>query len=135
MRHVRRVRAATGLGYPRRHQALEGVFRFRNTIDPDQRTRSAEEKAVGGVLALNCVFVAETFEKRCEGRQVVVFDFETGEHAAEVRPVIAVVEQADVPAAGERVEEVGERARTLRELEAAEPFVLHLWRMSTDHVK
>src|SRR6185503_3418050 len=88
-----------------------------------------EKETVGRVIGFDRVLVAEAFEKRSKRRQVVVFDFESREHAAEVGPVIAIVEQADVPASGKRVEEVCERARTLGKLESAQPFVLHLRRM------
>ena len=46
--------------------------------------------------------------------------FEAGEDAAEVGAVIAVVEQADVPAAAELVEERHQRAGALGKLEAAD---------------
>ena len=61
-------------------------------------------------------------------------DLESGEHAAEVGAVIAVVEQADVPAPTELLEKLRERARTFGKLESAQPLVPHLGRMAADHV-
>src|SRR4030095_16303633 len=94
----------------------------------------SEEEPVGRVVGLDCVLVAESFEKRAEARKVAIFHFETGEHAAEVGPMISVVEKADVPTPRERVEEVSQRARTLGKLEAAQTFVLYVRCMAADHM-
>jgi hypothetical protein len=61
-----------------------------------------------------------------EARKVAIFNFKAREHAAEVGPVIPVVEQADVPSPRERVEEISQRAGTFGELEAAQALVLNL---------
>jgi hypothetical protein len=44
------------------------------------------------------------------------------------------VEQADVPAAAERVQELDQRAGALGELEAAEALVAHVGRTAAHHV-
>ena len=94
----------------------------------------SQEEPVGRVIGLDRVFVAESFQKRSETRKVAIFDFKAREHAAEVGPVIPVVEQADVPSPGKRVEEITQRAGTLWELEAAEVLVLNFRGMAADHV-
>jgi hypothetical protein len=53
----------------------------------------------------------------------VLFDFEARQHASEVGAVIAVVEQADVPAPAQLLEKIGERAGPLGKLEPAEALV------------
>ena len=63
-----------------------------------------------------------------------VLDLEAGEHAAEVGAVVAVVEQADVPAAAQLLEELRQRAGPLGELEPAQPLVAHVGRAAADHV-
>src|SRR5262249_7469649 len=94
----------------------------------------SQEEAICRVIGFDCVFVAESFQKRSEVWKVAIFDFKAREHAAEVGPVIPVVEQADVPSPGKRVEEITERAGTLGELEAAEAFVLNVRGVAADHV-
>src|SRR5437867_1276551 len=80
----------------------------------------SEEETVSGVIRLDRIFVTESFEERSKGGQVVLVDLEADEHAAEVGSVIAVVEEADVPPSGERVQKVRERAGTLGKFEPAE---------------
>ena len=65
----------------------------------------------------------ERLEEGPERGFLVVRHLEPDQHAAEVGAVVAVVEQADVPASAQRVEELRQRARALRELEAVEPLV------------
>jgi len=48
--------------------------------------------------------------------------------------MVAVVEQADVPARTHLVEEIHQGAGTLGKLEAIDQFVLHLRRMAADQV-
>ena len=78
--------------------------------------------------------VPETLEEGVERGHLVVGHLERGEHAAEVGAMIAVVEQADVPAAAERVEELEQRAGAFRELESAGAFVPRVERAAPDHV-
>jgi hypothetical protein len=51
-----------------------------------------EEETVSGVIGFDRVFVPESFQKRSEARQIAIFDFKACEHAAEVGPMIPVVE-------------------------------------------
>ena len=48
--------------------------------------------------------------------------------------MVAVVEQADVPARTHAREEAQQRARAFGKLEAIEPFVAHATGVPTDHV-
>ena len=80
------------------------------------------------------VGVAELVEERAERRQVRLGDLEAGQHAAEVGAVVAVVEQADVPAAAQLLEELRQRAGALGELEPAQPLVAHVRRAAAHHV-
>ena len=65
-------------------------------------------------MALRERRIAEPLQECLERGQLVVGHFEAGEHAAEVGAVIAVVEQADVPAAAELLEKLRQRARAAR---------------------
>src|SRR4030095_11644569 len=94
----------------------------------------SEEKTIGGVIGFDCVFVAESFQKRSEAGKIPIFDFKAREDAAEVGSMVSVVEQADVPSPRERVEEVRERAGTFGKLEAAQRLVLHFGCVAADHV-
>src|SRR4051794_5245829 len=96
--------------------------------------RSCEESQVRFVVLVELVVVAERGQKRVEGGPVRGRNFEAGEDAAEIGAVIPIVEQADVPASAERVEELEQRAGTLRELEAADALVFDVRRPSADHV-
>ena len=59
-----------------------------------------EKEAVGGVVGLDRVLVAEAFEKRSEGAgRSSSSTSRPASTAAEIGSVIAIVEQADVPAA------------------------------------
>ena len=60
--------------------------------------------------------------------------FEAREHSAEISAVIAVVEQADVPAPTQLVEEFHQRAWPFGKLEPVQPLVPHSGRMSAHHV-
>ena len=64
----------------------------------------------------------------------LVGHLERRQHAPEVGAVVAVVEQADVPAAAERLEELHQRAGPLGELEAARPLVPRVAGAAADHV-
>src|SRR5262249_33912856 len=78
---------------------------------------SFEEQTVGVVVELDEVRIAELLEKCPEFTELLIRHFERGEHAPEIGPVIPVVEQADVPAATQRLEELHQRAGTLGKLE------------------
>ena len=56
------------------------------------------------------------------------------QHATIVCAVIAIVEQADVPAVVHAVEEIHQRAGTFREFEAEHDFILEAGRMSAYQV-
>src|SRR5262245_28687296 len=81
---------------------------------------AAEEKAVGGVCGFIPIGVAERCGVLGEACAVGGRNLHAGEHSAVVRAVIAVVEEADVPAVADRAQEREQRARTLRKLEPVE---------------
>src|SRR4030095_7205973 len=80
------------------------------------------------------VGIRQLVEERAEGRQFVVDDFESGEHAAEISAVVPVVEQADVPAATEFLEKLRQRAWPFGKLEAAQALVANLGCVAAYHV-
>src|SRR4029078_7299009 len=100
---------------------------------PSWPSRLSEEKLVRGILMLLRIRIPQLFAKPPELDQVAVDDLEAGEHATEVRAVIAIVEQADVPAPPELLEKLRQRAGTLGKLEPAEPLAADARRMATDH--
>src|SRR5690242_6406160 len=79
---------------------------------PPSRARRQKPR-VGRVVDFPLIRVAERLEEAPELGFLIVRHLEADEDAAEVGAVVAVVEQADVPAAAERVEELGEGARPL----------------------
>src|SRR5690242_6636152 len=95
---------------------------------------SVEKSPVGGVVELEQIGIPKPLEKGVKDGQLVVWHFEGGEDPSEVRTVVAVMKQADVPTAAERVEELHQRARPLGEFEAARPFLPHVVGAATDHV-
>ncbi len=78
-------------------------------------------------------FIAQFVQARFEIR-LVLAQFERRQHAAIVGAVAAVVEQRDVPVRAERVQELEQRARRFRELEAEQAFLERLGWTATDHV-
>ena len=93
-----------------------------------------EEASIGFIGQLHLIGVADRIETLCEGVEFRVWHLESGQHAAEVCAVIAIVEQADIPASAERFEELQQRPRPLGKLEAADPFVHDLAGAAADHV-
>src|SRR5262249_3473578 len=82
-----------------------------------------EQEPRGGVLGLRGVLEAELVEAGVELGLVVERHLEPAENPPEGGAVVAVVEQRDVPARAERRQELEQRARPLRELEAVEHLV------------
>jgi len=97
---------------------------------PKAARRSWWLLAAVAVLAL--AGVAERFEEALELGEVPLGHLEAREDAAEVGAVVAVVEQADVPAAAEGVEEPEQGARALREGEAHDSLADGLRRVAAD---
>src|SRR5262249_33768054 len=90
---------------------------------PPEASAARQEQPVGRVSALVPMAVAERREELAEGAVLTGRDLEADEHAAVVRPLVAVVEQGDVPVGRHAGEEAHERARALGELEAVEALV------------
>ena len=87
---------------------------------------SAEEELIGRVLGFVPGTVAQGFQ---EGLEFLLFrrgHLHPHQHPAIVGAVIAVVEQADVPAGAHLVEEVHQGAGPFREFKTVEELVLHL---------
>ena len=72
------------------------------------------EKTVRRIVGLGRVGIAQLVEKRAERRKIGLVHLEAGEHAAEIGAVIAVVEQADVPAPAELLEKLRAARRGAR---------------------
>ncbi len=69
-----------------------------------------------------------------ERRHILVRQLEGAQHPAIVGAVVAVVEQADVPAAAEGLEKAHQGARLLRKLETVETFTEGPGRAAANHV-
>ena len=81
------------------------------------------------------VRVAESVEKCLELFPFVGWDFERGQNPAEIRAVIAVVKQADVPPASEGIQEDWhEGSGPLRKTKPTRPLVLDVSSATTNHV-
>src|SRR5689334_15739941 len=72
---------------------------------PTWAASAAEEHPIGGVGRLVDVVVAEAVEERAELGAVARRDLHPDEHAAVVVAVVAIMEEADVPAAAHAVQE------------------------------
>jgi hypothetical protein len=69
-------------------------------------------------------WIAELIQTALELGSLCDGNLNPGQNPAVISAVIAVVEQRDIPAAGEPVQELEERSRPLRELEAEDQIVL-----------
>src|SRR5262245_61657170 len=67
---------------------------------------STQEKPIRVVILFVYVVVAERIEEGLEFRHLGVGHLESRQHASEVRAVIAVMKQADVPAAAEFIQKL-----------------------------
>jgi hypothetical protein len=76
---------------------------------------------MGFVVALIAQLIEPGFEIR-----LVLAQFERRQHAAIVGAVAAVVEQRDVPVGAKRMQELQQRPRRFRELEAEQPLLQRL---------
>src|SRR5215204_1604357 len=81
--------------YVRAPKSADRVDRRPRTVDCGPR--SPQKELVRRVLVLERVGIRELVEERAERGQVALLDFEPREHTTEVRTVIPVVKQADVP--------------------------------------
>ena len=90
---------------------------------PHQPGSGAEEQPRRRVPGLLHVRIPELPQRLPERPPLARRHLDPGEHAPVVGAVVAVVEEADVPALAHRVEEAHQRARPLRELEAVEHLV------------
>src|SRR3954452_22883518 len=101
---------------------------------PVQFLWSLQKQPVRLVAGFGQVRIAEAREEGMEVAEVTVRHFECGQHASKIGAVVAVVEQADVPATPKRFEELHQRAGALGKLEAAGPLVARIAGTAADHV-
>jgi hypothetical protein len=92
-----------------------------------------QEQLVRRVVGLLEVRIAERVKRALELRALSCRHLQPAQHATVGRPVVAVMEQRDVPAPADRVEEVHQRARSFRELETVEVLVGQAGHASADH--
>ena len=101
-------------------------------------SRSAEKELVHRVGALVPVGVAEVLQEGLECAHVARRHLHTDQHTAVVGAVIAVVEEADVPAGAHLRQEIHQRARLFGEFEAVDQllhsFLAHCWGVAAHHV-
>src|SRR3954470_12299234 len=93
-----------------------------------------QEALVRLVVLIQLEPVVEAGEERLEGVRLQRRDLEGGQHASEIRAVVAVVKEADVPAPADRIQKMEQRTRTLRKLEPADSFRGDGRRPPADHV-
>src|SRR6266699_3486837 len=93
-----------------------------------------KEAIVGVVCVFDLVLITQIREEAFESLVLIRRDFERCQNPAEIRTVVSVMEEADVPSAAERVEELKQGPRPLRELETAEALAPDVTRMAADHI-
>src|SRR5690606_33204917 len=84
---------------------------------------AAEEDAVGGVSRLFHIGVAQVVQVQAQLLAVGQGHLHTRQHPALIGAVVAIVEQADVPARADGLEEAQQRARAFGEFEAEQALV------------
>src|SRR5215217_1681660 len=67
---------------------------------------AVEVQTIGGVAGLIPIGVAEVVERALEARTVGLWHLNASEHPSVVGPMVAVMEQRDVPGVPEAVEEL-----------------------------
>src|SRR5438128_10065847 len=90
---------------------------------PPRRERSAEKEPVRRILALVDPWISHGLQEAPELRHLRAWDLHADQHAAIVGPVVAVVEEADVPVRAHPREEAQQRARALGKFEAVDQLV------------
>ena len=97
-------------------------------------TNRLQKPVISFIVILDLRFISEVLQESLKRLILIGRNFKRGQHAAEIRAVIAVVEKTDVPSAAQRIEELEERSRPFGELKTAEPFALDIARVPSDHV-
>src|SRR5438876_12160366 len=93
-----------------------------------------QEPAICIVSVFDQESVSQNGKEMLKGGIFVTWNFQSREDSSEIRSVVAIVKQADVPAAAKRVEKLQQRARPFRKLEPAKAFTFHSSRMTAHHV-
>src|SRR5260370_14528511 len=88
-----------------------------------RRPRSTKKQPVRGIAAFVHVRIAELGEKTLEFAHLVARYLHADQHPAVVAPLIAVVEQADVPVGAHARQKAHQGPRPLLKLEAVEQLV------------
>ncbi|RMO16362.1 hypothetical protein ALQ46_05467, partial [Pseudomonas savastanoi pv. phaseolicola] len=101
---------------------------------PALRPTSAQKQPVRRVLALVPIRVTNLIQSSTDQMPLFLRHHQPGNHPAVSSAVVAVVEHRDGPAAAQTVEEVEQRARSLRELEAQHHFIIDPLGMPANHV-
>src|ERR1051326_2190738 len=86
------------------------------------------------VAVFDLKLITQFLEEPFECLILIRRDFERRQNTAEIRAVVPVMEEADVPAAAKCVQKLKQRAGPLGELETAEAFAFDAARVSADHV-
>ena len=88
------------------------------------KARPREEATRDGILILDDIAISNPFEELHHPPLLLRRHLHAREHAADVCPMVTVLEQGDIPTDGvERVEEVHQSTGAFRKLEADEPLV------------
>ena len=93
-----------------------------------------QKQLVGGVIRFIPMCVAKFFQELLELLHLRRRHLHADEYAPVIGTVVAVVEQADVPAGTHLAEEIHQGAGALGKLETIEDFVIDLRRVTADQV-
>ena len=104
-------------------------------VDTILRTSTALGKQpVGGIVGLLTVDIAGRFHVTAKLLCCLALELYTDQDSTVGRTVIAVVEQTDVPTAGQALEEIQQRTGTFGKLETTAFLMCSLGRMTAHHV-
>src|SRR5215813_3216326 len=93
-----------------------------------------KEAAVGVICIFDLKSITEFAQKLIERSILIRWNFESGENPPEVRPVVPVMKEADVPLPAECVQKLQQCSWTLWKLEAAQPLAFHAEGVAAHHV-
>src|SRR4029077_2429089 len=93
-----------------------------------------QEQFISRIAGFIPIPVLELGEEGLEGTLLSPGHLNAHQYSAEVRTVVAVVKQADVPAAAHAIQKIHQRPRALREFEAVYHLIDHFRRASSYHM-
>src|SRR5512135_843516 len=121
--------------YPFAPRSLSGTAQVRGCgCGVPEPSGSRQEQPVRLVVLLGDALVAEPTEEVAQLGQVLVRRLEGAEDAPVVGAVVSVVEETDVEATAQGVQELEQRSRPFGELETEEPLVPRAFGPAPDHV-